>query len=380
MLERRRRLVEPGVVVQHALVTRHAAHAGAREGSPSDRRDAGRAIGGVGAKRSTGVSKGPRRRVPTRISTPGARRPPGCRARRRSGLEPRAETGRGRRGLACASHDSCASIRSLRWRDQSTFGRRARSGARSPAPARPARRGRACPASTLERLPVASPRDMAREGREQPRRGRTVDRLVALGLGRVDLLRHALLDHVVPAHARDAHAARVPAVGVEEHVVVHLHVPARVIGRGMRRPLHALAAAQRRSSLRFASSDSPCRRRSRSPSNAGSTARNFLRMRFTCEVIVPSSTTMLGVAHELVAVLHVAGMARERMHHPELGQVRPTRPAAPRGGHALARRARAARGAARRPRPRRARRELDCGGTARRCARARCGRLTSLVR
>jgi len=43
-------------------------------------------------------------------------------------------------------------------------------------------------------------------------------------------------------------------------------------------------------------------------------------MRFTCEVIVPSSTNQIGVAHKSLAVLHVTGKFRERVHHPELGE------------------------------------------------------------
>ena len=70
-------------------------------------------------------------------------------------------------------------------------------------------------------------------------------------------------------------------------------------------------------------------------SNDGSTARNLRRMRLMCDVIVLSSTTMLRVAHQRVAVLDVARVARQRMHHPELGQREVDALAVPVGGQAL---------------------------------------------
>ena len=78
-------------------------------------------------------------------------------------------------------------------------------------------------------------------------------------------------------------------------------------------------------------------------SKAGSTARNLradaLHVRGDGAVV----DHHVGVAHQRVAVLHVAGMARERVHHPELGQREVDGRAAPGRGHALRRRARAAR-------------------------------------
>ena len=103
-------------------------------------------------------------------------------------------------------------------------------------------------------------------------------------------------------------------------------------------------------------------------SNAGSTARNLRRMRFTCDVIVLSSTTMLASRISASRSLTWPGIARERVHHPELGQREVDALAVPVRGQALD---------VERERPalddvlgrRRRRRAARCGGTAPRCAR-----------
>ena len=54
-----------------------------------------------------------------------------------------------------------------------------------------------------------------------------------------------------------------------------------------------------------------------------------------CDVIVLSSTTMSRVAHQTVAILHVPGKPRQRMHHPEFGQRQLDAPARPVRGQPL---------------------------------------------
>ena len=222
------------------------------------------------------------------------------------------------------------------------------------------RRGAGCAARRRDTRLGAIGRDRGRREQPRPIVQRGGDRL--RGAGERALLRvaqHALeLAHVLvaqPRHARNTVSTSSSWARIDSAGRTGFTTP--------RRP-----------------SGSPCRRRSRCGRTPDRRAWNLRRMRLTCEVIVLSSTTMLRVAHQRVAVLDVAGKARERVHHPELGQREVDALAVPVRGQPLhVERERAAA----RPRPRpaaRARRRDRRAGTAPRCARARCGRLTSLVR
>ncbi len=97
------------------------------------------------------------------------------------------------------------------------------------------RRGSAHARRKLERLEGARVAEMARDREQQARGGNPIDfaRPPMLAVRRVDLLHDAQL-HVMLL-AGEAQAARIPAVGVEDDVVVDLQVPASRILGGDRR-------------------------------------------------------------------------------------------------------------------------------------------------